>query len=254
MINYYKQKFTASIFILGLLMLFSTQAQAQLFGGQIRPSTSVKCGANVSGTYKAFMCHNLGANTALDPFTYVVGNANGSGGTLGYLYQWGRQTDGHELRNSLTQAGPVTLPVAARFITNLGGTFDWRSPQNNNLWLDNSKTANDPCPAGYRVPTQAQWGGTFRGGTTSGAPGTATQNTWTWTGNGFTVGTDLYLPAAGYRYVITATLTNFGTNGCYWSSTVFGTNAHFLNFNSGNVNPGNNSYRGNGISVRCIAE
>jgi hypothetical protein len=29
----------------------------------------------------------------------------------------------------------------------------------NGSWADGSKTGNDPCPTGYRVPTKAQWDG-----------------------------------------------------------------------------------------------
>ena len=140
------------------------------------------------------------------------------------------------------------------FITNSVDPKDWISTSNNSLWLDGSKTANDPCPAGFRVPTQAQWGGLFRDGTTSGAPGTATRNTWTWTGNGYTVGSNLYLPAAGYRNISNVTLGEVGTKGYYWSSTVSGTGAYDLTFNSGYVTPGHTSPRGNGFSVRCISE
>jgi len=211
-------------------------------------SQEVGCGANVGGTFKTFMCYNLGVTGTQDALSYQSGANNGA------LYQWGRQTDGHEVRTSLTQAGPVAAPVASKFITNSTSPNDWISPQNNSLWLDASKTANDPCPTGFRVPTQAQWGGLFRGGTTFGAPGTATQNTWTWTGNGYTVGANLFLPAAGYRNVNDATLYEVGTFGSYWSSTVTGTNAYALSFISGTVNPGNNDYRGYGFSVRCITE
>jgi uncharacterized protein (TIGR02145 family) len=206
----------------------------------------VGCGANVGGTFKTFMCYNLGVTGTQDALSYQSGANNGA------LYQWGRQTDGHEVRTSATQAGPVSAAVASKFITN--GASDWISPQDNTLWLNAPKTANDPCPTGFRVPTQAQWGGLFSDGTTSGAPNTATRNTWTWTGNGYTVGPNLYLPAAGYRIGFNATLYYVGTNGFYWSSSVYGNNAYNLYFNSGNVIPGDSCGRVFGFSVRCISE
>ncbi len=212
------------------------------------------CGANVGATFKAFMCYNLGVTGTQDPLSYQSGANNGD------LYQWGRQTDGHEVRTSLTQAGPVGAPVVNRFITVNSGNYDWISPQSTTLWgdgttgADPAKATNDPCPAGFKVPSQAQWGGLFRDGLTSGAPNTATRNTWTWTGNGYTVGNFLYLPAAGYRDVSDATLSSVGTSGYYWSSSVNGTYSYYLNFNSGGVGPGSTNYRGYGFSVRCISE
>ena len=214
--------------------------------------------ANVNGITKDFGSHNLGATTAYDPLSYVVGNADGSGGTLGYLYQWGRQTDGHELRNSTTQAGPVAAPVANRFITNATSPNDWITPQSNTLWgdgttgADPAKAANDPCPSGFKVPSQAQWGGLFRTGTTGGAPNTATQNTWTWTGNGFMVGQKLFLPAAGNRQNTGASQSG---QGRYWSSsTVFTNYAYNLYFYSGYVEPNTANSRSYAYSIRCISE
>jgi len=63
----------------------------------------------------------------------------------------------------------------------------------------------------------------------------------------------LFLPAAGNRNNNDGSLNNVGTNGNYWSSTVNGTNARNLNFNSGNVNVNNNN-RANGFSCRCVSE
>lgn len=60
-------------------------------------------------------------------------------------------------------------------------------------------------------------------------------------------------PVAGYRNNSTGALTNVGSNGNYWSSTVSGTNARNLNFNSSNANMNANN-RANGFSVRCIKE
>jgi len=216
--------------------------------------------ANVNGITKDFATHNLGAATGLDGFTYLVGNADGSVGTLGDIYQWGRQTDGHQLRNSTTQAGPVAAPVANRFITTTLPQGDWRSTQSNTLWgdgtagVDPAKASNDPCPSGFKVPSQAQWAGLFRTVSTWGAPNTATFNTFTWTGNGFLIGQKLYLPAAGQRSDNNATLSDVGTRGVYWSSTIYSNDAYCFYFNRDEVFTNSWSYRRNGLSVRCISE
>jgi len=62
-----------------------------------------------------------------------------------------------------------------------------------------------------------------------------------------------YQPVAGNRNNSTGALTNVGSNGNYWSSTVNGTNARNLNFNSSNANMNSNN-RANGFSVRCLKE
>ena len=62
-------------------------------------------------------------------------------------------------------------------------------------------------------------------------------------------------PAAGNRNRETGALTSVGANGNYWSSSSYAAgnvNAGNLWFNSGNVNPLNNTNRANGLSVRCV--
>jgi len=221
------------------------------------------CGAmTATGSWLAFMCYNLGVtDQTLDPNTYVEGNADGSGGTLGWLFQWGRKADGHQLRNSATTATRAANTAAAgsSFITTSASPYDWAASQNDSLW-GSAKTANDPCPTGYRVPTQAEWSSIFAGGTgagtISGASTLATANTWTWTGNGYKVGSALFLPAAGYRNSTTGALRSVGTTGYYWSSTPTSTYSYYLLFDSGTVSPGHGdaNLRAYGFSVRCVAE
>jgi len=217
------------------------------------------CGAmTATGSWLAFMCYNLGADQTLDPNSYVEGNADGSGGTLGWLFQWGRQADGHQLRNSATTATRAANTAAAgsSFITTSASPYDWAASQNNSLW-GSPKTANDPCPSGYRVPTTTEWRSIFSNSiadNTSYNPSNATANTWTWTGNGYKVGSALFLPATGYRG-IDGTLVNVGVGGTYWSSATNSTNSYYLTFISGGgVGPGYNNFRVNGLSVRCVAE
>lgn len=230
---------------------------------EVRVKDCVCCGANTTtGVWQEFMCHNLGAETTLDPFTYVVGNADGSGGTLGYLYQWGRPSDGHQLRNS-----PVTSTLATsntpgnnQFITTTANPYDWRSGSGENTrWGDGTananqrKALNDPCPVGWKVPSTSQWGNTFRGGMTSGAPGTATANTWTWTGSGYQIGTSLFLPAASNRSFSTGQAFT-GSSAVYWSSQVNSTSSVCLSTNSTGVYPGSSWNRSYGLPVRCVPE
>lgn len=218
-------------------------------------TASMTCGAIVNGTFKQFMCYNLGVTGAQDPLTYQSGLNNGT------LYQWGRQTDGHEVRTSATQFGSVASPVANTFIKTLGiSPNDWITPQNNTLWGDGtsgtnpSKATNDPCPAGFKVPSQSQWSGLFKGNSTASAPNNATLNTWEWTGNGFKVGQSLYLPAAGYRFGAIGGVSGEGISGQYWSSTTTDIFSYAFSFTYILVTPAENQLRAAGSSIRCISE
>lgn len=49
------------------------------------------------------------------------------------------------------------------------------------------------------------------------------------------------------------TLLSQGTNGYFWSATAkSGTHAYHLYFNSGNLNPQYNNFKGYGFAVRCV--
>jgi uncharacterized protein (TIGR02145 family) len=200
-------------------------------------SLSIKvfvCGAKVaSGSYyKGFSCHNLGADDSLDPHVPVQG-------IHGDYYQWGKATS------------------VATASTPSGAIFGWNStPAANGSWSDGSKTANDPCPAGFRVPTSLQWADVIANNTVS--------RTGSWADDGnFTTaihwGPDastqtLTLPASGYRDNADGTLITRGYAGYYWSSTENGTYANNLYFSSSFFASTGSSYRTFGISVRCVSE
>lgn len=233
------------------------------------------CGAmsltnNVPGAplvWLSFQCHNLGADISLDPNSYVEGNADGSGGTVGYLFEWGRAADGHELRNSTTTStlASSTTPGHNQYILNTLGTYqqDWlNGGGSSNRWGDGTtnmnmpKAANDPCPVGWKVPSYAQMASLFTGGniTSSGTPGDATANTWTWTGNGMKIGDNLFLPAAGIRYNPAGSVQATGVQGYYATSTAEGNLYKRLMFQDNYVDYSSNVFRTYGASVRCVAE
>jgi len=113
-------------------------------------------------TGDTWMDRNLGASQQATSSTDY--NAYGA------LFQWGRLSDGHECINWTSSSGSdgeeqnhetSTLsstddPGHDDFITNDSDPFDWRNPQNDNLWQGVSGT-NNPCPSGYRLPTEAEW-------------------------------------------------------------------------------------------------
>ena len=93
---------------------------------------------------------NLGASQ--------VATAYNDTDAYGDLYQWGRGADGHQNRSSAAPApselSGVDDPGHGDFILANANLFDWRSPQNDNLWQGVSGT-NNPCPSGFRLPTEA---------------------------------------------------------------------------------------------------
>jgi uncharacterized protein (TIGR02145 family) len=212
-------------------------------GGQtctldVTVSSAPVCRAKVTATdYKNFLCYNLGAaNTDADPFT-PSWEING-----GY-WQWGRSAE--------AAAGP-TGPDAGQ--ANNSTVSGWNTANvPNGSWAQNGNGPNDdPCPAGYRVPTRAEWDGVLEYNTQT-SVGTF-NNAATNYGAGKKFGDQLMLPAAGVRDYVDGALYGRGDNGYYWSSTEFGNyNAWFLYFNSSGAGTYGN-YRTSGLSVRCVAE
>jgi uncharacterized protein (TIGR02145 family) len=139
-----------------------------------------------------------------------------------------------------------------------------------------AKTANDPCPSGWHVPSSYEWGALATGNPSvagvSGTTNSTTYNTWRYPSSGFgsashvggtivTQGTNqngttrIFLPAANSRGYTDGAL-NYNGNGCYWSSTCSNTSSsYFLDIDSTYVDAGaHDSSKADGLSVRCVAE
>ncbi|MCP1251479.1 fibrobacter succinogenes major paralogous domain-containing protein, partial [Elizabethkingia sp. S0634] len=203
-----------------------------------------KCGAYIGpntdpANFKEFMCQNLGATPGIDPFSAESGNH-------GAKYQWGAQTN--EAGRYYSQANDQT---------NAGTIAGWNTTDKpDGSWSDASKTANDPCPSGYRVPTSLQWEAVINNNNV--------ERVGSWDDIGTNYTTALYfrnpsndrtlmLPAAGYRYNTDGSLGTRGSQGYYWSSSEAFTDAYYLGFDDSSVYMGNYN-RTIGWSVRCVAQ
>ncbi|MEA3508406.1 MAG: FISUMP domain-containing protein, partial [Synergistota bacterium] len=183
-------------------------------------------------TGEIWMDRNLGASQVADSSTDVD--------AYGDLYQWGRGTDGHQIRTSGTTSTLATsdTPGHGDFIINSSSPYDWRSPQNDNLWQGVSGT-NNPCPSGYRLPTEAELD--------------AERQSWSSNDAAGAFASPLKFPVAGNRSNNNGSLYYTGSDGSYWSSTVDGAGASHLHFYSSGADVG--SYRrARGVSVRCIKD
>jgi uncharacterized protein (TIGR02145 family) len=196
-----------------------------------------KCRAYVSATtQKPFLCYNLGAaNTQADPFT-PSWEING-----GY-WQWGRKEE--------SAAGPTG---ANEEQANADGIAGWNEEMAPNMsWVDASKTSLDPCPAGYRVPTLADWKGVLahnpRAIMGSWAGGTSNYD------SGLKIGDHLYLPANGDRSPDEGALAGRGTLGYYWSSKENGSQFAWLLFITQDNASTTTFFRSSGFAVRCVGE
>jgi uncharacterized protein (TIGR02145 family) len=216
-----------------------------------KKTSSHQCYAKVIATaWKLFDCYNLaaiGKTTNDDPFTP-------SWRLIGGYWQWGRKgpyaSQWHDTNRANFAHGP-TGPNAGD--ANEGDVTDWDTDYApDNSWSDASKTANDPCPVGYRIPTQAQWDGVMANNTQS--TGGTWSNSATNYSSGRNFGEKLMLPAAGYRHGNSGSLYYRGLSGDYWSSLQSTSgNAWGLGFGSDNASTRFSSRR-NGLSVRCVAE
>ena len=183
-------------------------------------------------TGKTWMDRNLGASQVATSFN----DAN----AYGDLYQWGRGADGHQCRNSATTTtlSSTDQPAHGNFILAPNSPFDWRSPQNDNLW-QGVNGINNPCPSGYRLPTETELN--------------AERLSWISNNTAGGMGSPLKFNLVGARRGTDGAIFEVANSGSYWTSSINGTDsrrfifvfayAQFLN-----------DYRSRGASVRCLKD
>lgn len=181
---------------------------------------------------QVWMDRNLGASRVATSMTDAE--------AYGDLYQWGRLSDGHQIRTSPTTStlSSTDVPGYGSFITVGSSPYDWRSPQNDNLWQGVSG-ANNPCPAGFRLPTDVELD--------------TERLSWSIQDYNGAFASSLKLVPAGFRALFDGTLYDAGSRGHYWSSTVSGSDGRDLHFTSGSTYMLNYN-RAYGFSVRCLKD
>ena len=220
-------------------------------------------------TFREFLCHNLGADTSLDPHVPTLG-------LFGAHIQWGKRGpnitgDSQVDWQTAPTDGPNGFAAAPKAAT-VQTTDDYAIAGWStiipayNAWSDflidetairkPVKAAADPCPGGYRVPTLREWSGLITGTANSynksgswDISQTTFTSAWHYTKYGTNIKT-LTLPASGYRG------ENDGTAN--WGHRL----DYALNEKGWIVVGGVNdvpSYTGpdyelRGVTVRCIAE
>ena len=184
-------------------------------------------------TGKIWMDRNLGATQEATSST--------DSNAYGDLYQWGRRADGHQCRTSATTAtlSSIDQPAHGNFIQAPSYPYDWRSPQNSNLW-QGVNGVNNPCPSGYRIPTETEL--------------EAERLSWsvnTWMG---AFASPLKLPLPGALDFSDGSIIGVGTFGFYWSTKVSAESSTYLSFGSSSTPIITITSRAYGFAVRCIKD
>jgi hypothetical protein len=214
------------ILLSSLISLASCSKDTLIPAGTLGPNNTV-----ISPTGRTWMDRNLGASQVAKKSTDSL--------AFGDLYQWGRVADGHQIRTSATTStlSSIDIPENDLFIKVSNPFNDWRSSLNNDLWQGINGT-NNPCPNGYRLPTETEIN--------------TERLSWSQNNSVGAFSTPLKFCLAGRREYNSGSL---GANSFayYWNSTFSGNRSSYLNYGSSLANTVVN-YRAYGFSVRCLKD
>ncbi len=191
-------------------------------------------------TGKVWMDRNLGASR--------VATSSTDASSYGHLYQWGRASEGHHHRgNTSTTNAQATTWLLDDGDNSWDSVFiilndDWLDTPKDDLWTG-AFAENNPCPVGFRLPTNAEWN--------------QERLTWTSQNAAGAFASTLKLPVAGWRLNSQGNpadaLQNVGSQGRYWSSTPDGSESRRFFFSSSSTAMGSQK-RAHGLSIRCIKD
>jgi len=180
-------------------------------------------------TGKIWMDRNLGA--------IQVATSSADVNSYGDLFQWGRFADGHQCKNSAT-----TSTISSSYNPGHGNFIlafsDWLNPENPDLW-SGAEGINNPCPTGYRVPTDVEL--------------EVELESWVSLDSDGAFASPLKLSMAGYRSNVNGGVYDEGINGFNWSSTANLTYGRYFFFGDDYAQLSSDK-RAYGFSVRCIKE
>lgn len=200
-----------------------------------------------AATGKTWMAYNVGATNIPTSLTDTAG--------YGFLFQWGRGPDGHQYVRPTPSETTTTPTVWPNTTANNGGKFiigqfssdfyNWITKRVDALW-GVSGTAptggvngnNNPCPTGFRVPTNAEFDSEIA--------------SWATPKNGDAAfNSTLKLTYCGIRSD-NGTLSGAGTEGWYWVAQGAAGVYYFKKISGTGMTTNTTARAANAMAIRCI--